>query len=59
MVQRSSACKITRDINVDDDRKVFLRKLAYRSVSSSFEETDEFVKSTTKNITKIEPYVIE
>ena len=45
-------------LNVDDDG-VFLRKLAYRSVSSSFEETDEFVKSTTKNITKIEPYVIE
>ena len=58
MLQKSSACKITRDINVDDDG-VFLRKLAYRSVSSSFEETDELVKSTTKNITKIEPYVIE
>ena len=58
MVQKSSACKITRDIDVVDDG-VFLRKLAYRSVSSSFEEADEFVKSTTKNITKIEPYVIE
>ena len=51
--------RMIRDINVDDDGIVFLRKLAYRSVSSSFEETDEFVKSTTKNITKIEPYVIE
>ena len=51
--------RIIRDINVDDDGIVFSRKLVYRSMSSSFEETDKFVKSTTENITKIEPYVIE